>query len=141
MAEEGYTGTPSGKPTEVTWVSILVAVNSIAGIIIAGVDLAYADTILWYQGEVWGTINLVAAGIGLLLGFISLWVAMGLYNMESKYWQYAFILNIIGMLLWLVGEEWWGALVSLFIIFYLHQPAKNNTTCSGFHDCRAWDGQ
>lgn len=123
MAEEGTTGTPSGKPSEVTWASILVAVNGLAGIIVGGISLGYADAILWAQGEVWGTINLVAAGIGLIVGFISLWVAMGLYRIESKYWQYAFILNIIGMLLWLVGEEWWGALVSLFIIFYLHQPA------------------
>ncbi len=123
MAEEGTTGTPSGKPSEVTWVSILVAVNGLAGIIVGGINLAYADTILWYQGEVWGTINLVAAGIGLLLGLISLWVALGLYNIESKFWQYAFILNIIGIPLWLVGDEWWGALISLFIIFYLHQPA------------------
>jgi len=123
MAEEGYTGTPSGKPTEVTWVSVLVAVNAMAGIIIAGVDLAYADTILWYQGEVWGTMILIAAGIGLILGFIGLWVAMGLYNIKSQFWQWAFILNLIAVPLYSIGEEWWGALISLFIIFYLHQPA------------------
>ena len=123
MAEEEYTMTPSGKPTEVTWVSILVAVNAIAGIIIAGVDLAYADTILWYQGEVWGTMILIAAGIGLILGFIGLWIAMGLYNIKSQFWQWAFILNVIAVPLYLVGDEWWGALISLFIIFYLHQPA------------------
>ena len=123
MAEEEHTITPSGKPTEVTWVSILVAVNAIAGIIIAGVDLAYADTILWYQGEVWGTMILIAAGIGLILGFIGLWIAMGLYNIKSQFWQWAFILNVIAVPLYLVGDEWWGALISLFIIFYLHQPA------------------
>ena len=123
MAEEEHTITPSGKPTEVTWVSILVAVNAIAGIIIAGVDRAYADTILWYQGEVWGTMILIAAGIGLILGFIGLWIAMGLYNIKSQFWQWAFILNVIAVPLYLVGDEWWGALISLFIIFYLHQPA------------------
>jgi len=100
-----------------------VAVNAIAGIIIAGVDLAYADTILWYQGEVWGTMILIAAGIGLILGFIGLWIAMGLYNIKSQFWQWAFILNVIAVPLYLVGDEWWGALISLFIIFYLHQPA------------------
>jgi hypothetical protein len=123
MAEEGNTGTPSDKPSEVTWVSILMAVNALAGILIGGMNLAYADTMLWHQGEFWGTINLVAAGIGLLLGFIGLWVAMGLYNIKRKFWQYAFILNIIGIPLWLVGDDWWGVLISLFIIFYLHQPA------------------
>jgi MFS family permease len=123
MAEERYTGTPSGKPTEVTWVSILVAVNAIAGIVIAGVDLAYADTILWWHGEVWGTMILIAAGIGLILGFIGLWIAMGLYNIKSQFWQWAFILNVIAVPLYSIGEEWWGALISLFIIFYLHQPA------------------
>jgi len=123
MGEEGYTGTPSGKPTEVTWVSVLVAVNAIAGIIIAGVDLAYADAILWWNGEVWGTMILIAAGIGLILGFIGLWIAMGLYSIKSQFWQWAFILNVIAVPLYAVGEEWWGVFISLFIIFYLHQPA------------------
>ena len=105
MAEEGYTGTPSGKPTEVTWVSVLVAVNAIAGIIIASVDLALADAILWWNGEVWGTMILIAAGIGLILRFIGLWIAMGLYNMKSQFWQWAFILNVIAVPLYLVGDE------------------------------------
>ena len=55
--------------------------------------------------------------IGLLLMFI----AWGLFTMQSWAWLWAFVMNIIGLVVSLFGANWLGVILSLIIVLYLNQ--------------------
>ena len=55
-------------------------------------------------------------------GFFGLFIAFGLFSLQHFAWKWAFILNIIGFVLFLFGGNWYGVILSAIIVVYLNLP-------------------
>ncbi|MFQ5833167.1 MAG: hypothetical protein ACE5H4_10725 [Candidatus Thorarchaeota archaeon] len=116
-------GEPSGKPQEVLLATILMLLNSLAGLIIGGAGLYFAEDWIYYYGEI-GIVWAATSGIAVVLGVIGLWVTMGLWNLQNRAWTWAMIVNVIAIALYVTNWEYslWGVAVSALVIFYLSIP-------------------
>ncbi|TFG99359.1 hypothetical protein E4H12_02970 [Candidatus Thorarchaeota archaeon] len=57
-----------------------------------------------------------------IAGFFGLFIAIGLFTLQEYAWTWAFILNIIGAILYLFGSNLFGIILSGIILVYLIQP-------------------
>ncbi|MHA1863061.1 MAG: hypothetical protein ACTSWA_04770 [Candidatus Thorarchaeota archaeon] len=80
---------------------------------------------LFLVGGVWLLIPIlglfIAAPYG-IAGLFGLFIAIGLFTLQDYAWSWAFILNIIGTVLYLFGGNWFGVILSIVIIVYLNLP-------------------
>jgi hypothetical protein len=102
---------PSGeRPLGVMILAILQILGAL-GIILTGVALF----IIPFLGVVLG-------GIAILIGLFFLWIGLGLWNMKGWAWMWAMIMNIIGAIINLYGQNWFGLIINIVIIVYLNTP-------------------
>jgi hypothetical protein len=57
----------------------------------------------------------------IVIGLFLMFIAWGLFTMQSWAWLWAFVMNIIGLIVALFGANWLGVILSLVIVLYLNQ--------------------
>ena len=80
---------------------------------------------IFLLGAVWLIIpilGLFVAGGYAIAGLFGLFMAFGLFTLQDYAWTGAFILNIIGCLMYLVGSNLFGVVLSVVIVVYLNLP-------------------
>jgi hypothetical protein len=109
MAEPGgYEERPGERPKEVKIAGFLVLINAIVGIIVSAIDY-----IIW-KSEV--------AAIGLVFSLIGFWLYGQINNQSQQAYNYAMIIFIIAVVLYAIGLNWPGVILSLITILYLNHP-------------------
>lgn len=111
MAEPGPSGEkPSEQPMEVKIAVVLLLVNALLGLFAGALGLA-----IWEDAT---------SAIGFLLAVFALWIARGLWNMEEWAWNWAVIINIVAIPLYLLSIFWLeGSILSILTLVYLNIPA------------------
>lgn len=95
------------------------------GVLILGVLQAIQASVLLLPGALLMIIPIVGWFFGLpmvLIGSFLLFIAWGLFTMQSWAWTWAFIMNIIGLVVTLLDSNLLGVVLSLIIVLYLNQP-------------------
>ena len=112
MSEIPLTGggdTTGQKPKEVIWASWLVLLEAITGLIVVGIEFGFD-----YANDY------------TLLGLVLVIVAFILYPMilkqEYSAWMMVVIFNVIAIFLYLVGDNYPGAILSIICLVYLISP-------------------
>ncbi|MBN2230776.1 MAG: hypothetical protein JW779_14400 [Candidatus Thorarchaeota archaeon] len=95
-------------PPKVKITSYFILAEVIAGLIIAGYGLY-----LWGNWE---------NGIGLVMAIIGIWVYFRFIKLDPQAWTIAFIFNIAAAVLYAIGENWPGVILSVLVIFFLLMP-------------------
>jgi len=75
--------------------------------------------VLWLVIPILGLFVAIPYGIA---GLFGLFIAFGLFTLQEYAWMWSFILNIIGTVLFLVGGNLIGIILSVIILFYLNIP-------------------
>ena len=78
---------------------------------------------LWLLLPILGLIVAVPFGIA---GLFGLFIALGLFTLQDYAWTWSLILNIIGLILFLVSGNMLGVILSAVIVFYLNLPEIKN---------------
>jgi len=78
---------------------------------------------LWLIVPIFGLFVSIPYGIA---GLFGLFIAYGLFTLQDYAWTWSYILNIIGCLMYLVGGNWFGAILSVVIVVYLNLPDIKN---------------
>ncbi|MGY5872002.1 MAG: hypothetical protein RTV72_07165 [Candidatus Thorarchaeota archaeon] len=78
---------------------------------------------LWLLLPILGLFISIPYGIA---GFFGLFVALGLFTLQDYAWTLSLIQNIIGLLLYLAGGNWFGVILSGIIVIYLNLPDIKN---------------
>ncbi len=78
---------------------------------------------LWLLLPILGLFVAVPYGIA---GLFGLFIAFGLFTLQDYAWTWSFILNIIGLVLYLFGGNWLGVILSAIILVYLNLPDIKN---------------
>jgi hypothetical protein len=60
------------------------------------------------------------------IGLFLMFIAWGLFTMQSWAWLWALVMNIIGLIVSLFGANWLGVILSLIIVLYLNQSDIRN---------------
>jgi len=97
-------------------------------LLLAGLQLIQALGI-FLVGLLWLIIpilGLFVAGGYAIAGLFGLFMAFGLFTLQDYAWTGAFILNIVGFLMYLVGGNWFGVILSAIILVYLNLPDIKN---------------
>jgi uncharacterized membrane protein YphA (DoxX/SURF4 family) len=119
-----YMAAPAKRPIGVAIIAIL---SGLAGLveIVGGIGLiglaALGATMVAQAGvPAWvaGLLGVLGA-ILLLLGLVTLAVAIGLWRMRSWAWWVAIIVNVVSILVNVVTYSWFGVVFPLIIIIYL----------------------
>jgi hypothetical protein len=111
MAEIPMTGAVAQgtKPKEVIWASWLILLEAITGLIVVGIEFGFD-----YANDY------------TLLGLVLVIVAFILYPMILKQdysaWLMVVIFNVIAIFLYLVGDNYPGAILSIIVLIYLISP-------------------
>jgi hypothetical protein len=74
---------------------------------------------LWLLLPILGLFIAIPYGI---IGLFGLFIAFGLFTLQDYAWTASFILNIIGLMMYLFGGNLWGAILSGIIVLYLNLP-------------------
>ena len=111
VAEPGPSGEkPSEQPMEVKIAVVLLLVNALLGLFAGALGLA-----IWEDAT---------SAVGFLLAVFALWIARGLWNMEEWAWNWAVIINIVAIPLYLFSIFWLeGTILSILTLVYLNIPA------------------
>jgi membrane protein YdbS with pleckstrin-like domain len=111
VAEPGPSGEkPSEQPMEVKIAVVLLLVNALLGLFAGTLGLA-----IWEDAT---------SAVGFLLAVFALWIARGLWNMEEWAWNWAVIINIVAIPLYLLSIFWLeGTILSILTLVYLNIPA------------------
>jgi hypothetical protein len=96
------------KPQEVKLAAWLVLLESIVGLIIGVVEYA-----IWEND-----LSLVGA----VLALIGFWVYTLILRQDYGGWMIAVIFNVLAMVLYAIGENWPGVVLSLVCFLYLLNP-------------------
>ena len=84
---------------------------------------------LFLVGAVWlllPILGLFISGAYAIAGLFGLFIAFGLFTLQDYAWTWSFILNIIGLVLYLFGGNWFGVILSGVILVYLNLPDIKN---------------
>jgi hypothetical protein len=106
MADAGMTA--GQRPKEVTYAGWLILAESLTGIIVGGVEYAIWENDL--------------SLLGLVLGFIGLWLYTMILKQDYAAWMMAVIFNIIAIFLYLAGDNYPGVILTLVCLLYLITP-------------------
>ncbi|MBN2228830.1 MAG: hypothetical protein JW779_04480 [Candidatus Thorarchaeota archaeon] len=93
-------------------------------LLLAGLQILQALGIL-FVGAVWLLLPILGLFVAIPFGIIGLFglvIAYGLFTLQDYAWTWAFILNIIGCILFLLGSNLIGAILSGIIVVYLNLP-------------------
>lgn len=100
----------SDRPKEVTIAVFLLLANAMVGLAAAALGLA------WWEDAL--------SALGFVVAVAALWVARGLWNVEDEMWNYAVILNLIGIVLYAFSFLWLeGIILCILSLVYLNIPA------------------
>ncbi|MBN2229221.1 MAG: hypothetical protein JW779_06465 [Candidatus Thorarchaeota archaeon] len=106
IAGSGDTGS---KPKEVIWAGWLILLEAITGLIVVGIEFAFD-----YANDY------------TLFGLVLVVVAFILYPMILKQdysaWLMVVIFNVIAIFLYLVGDNYPGAILSIIVLVYMISP-------------------
>ena len=109
MAEPESYGEPSGgRPQEVKIAGILVLLNSIAGLIVSGMNF-----IIWES---------TTSIIGLVFSLIGFWLYGQINSQSQQAWSWAVIILLIAAVLYGIDGNIPGVGLSLITFFYLNVP-------------------
>lgn len=98
----------NARPKEVTIASYIVLAEVIAGLITAGLNFYW-----------WGDWT---AGLGLIMAVIGIWIYFQILKQDSQAWTIAVVFSIAAIVLYLFGDNWPGAILSLIAVIYLNLP-------------------
>ena len=79
----------------------------------------------FFVGALWLLLPILGLFVAVpyaIAGLFGLFIALGLFTLQEYAWTWAFILNIIGAVLYLFGLNLFGVILSGIIIVYLTQP-------------------
>ncbi len=96
------------RPKEVTYASYLVLAEVIAGLIVAGINL-----------YMWGDWT---DGLGLIMAIVGIWIYFQILKQDPQAWTIAVVFSIAAIVLYALGENWPGAILSLIAVIYLNMP-------------------
>ena len=112
MSEIGVAQTKGNS--QVNLVYILLIINAINGLAAAALGL------YWYENAL--------SALGVIIAIAALWVAMGLKNLQKDMYNYAVLLNIVAIVLYLFAPLVFGILgivLSLItLLLLLSSPVK-----------------
>jgi len=106
MADSGATGGP--RPQEVTIAGYLILAASFTGLVVGGMTYYFWETEL--------------ALLGVVLAFVGFWLYTQVLKQEYTAWLMSVLFNIIGVFLYLTGDNWPGAALSIICIIYFIAP-------------------
>lgn len=99
------------------------------GVLILAALQALQGLVLLLPGALLMIVPLVGWIFGLpmvVVGFILLFIAWGIFTMQSWAWIWAFIMNVIGLVVALLHGNLIGVVLSLIIVLYLNQSDIKN---------------
>ncbi len=105
-----YAAPPGDRPLGVTILAILQILGGLLAFV-GGMVILVLPFFGWLIGP-----------IIIILGIFDLVIGWGLWAMKSWAWMTAIILNIIGIILGIPTQDWFGIIISIIIILYLQQP-------------------
>jgi len=74
---------------------------------------------LWLLLPILGLFVAIPFGIA---GLFGLFIALGLFTLQDYAWSWSFILNIIGLIMYLFSWNLLGVILSAVIVVYLNLP-------------------
>ncbi|KXH72876.1 MAG: hypothetical protein AM326_00690 [Candidatus Thorarchaeota archaeon SMTZ-45] len=66
--------------------------------------------------------GVIVGAVVFLIGFFFFYVGLGLWNLKDWAWTWAMLLNILGAIINLFGQNWLALIVNVVIILYLNAP-------------------
>ena len=97
------------RPREVTIAGYLILLEAITGLIVGGITYAIWENDL--------------ALLGIVLAVIAFWLYTMILKQDYAAWMMAVLFNILAIFLYLSGDNYPGAILSLFCFLYLVMPA------------------
>ena len=111
-----------GRPQRPIGVTIIAILSFLAGLveILGGLALMALGGIGAVAGAgIFGALAAVVGGVLLLLGIVTIIVAIGLWRMRSWAWWVSIIVNLASILIAVGSYNWIGVLFPLIIVLYL----------------------
>lgn len=66
--------------------------------------------------------GVILGAIAILIGLFLFYIGLGLWNMRGWAWMWAMLINILGLIINFVGQQWIALVVNIIIIVYLNAP-------------------
>jgi hypothetical protein len=66
--------------------------------------------------------GVIGGAVVFLIGFFFFYIGLGLWNLKDWAWTWAMLLNILGAIINLFGQNWLALIVNVVIILYLNAP-------------------
>ncbi|TFF91062.1 hypothetical protein EU545_05825 [Candidatus Thorarchaeota archaeon] len=104
------------RPLGVTLLAILQFIQALVVLVAGGTILIAGSIFLPIIGTVVGVVVI-------LFGLFVFYIGLGLWNLQSWAWSWAFIANILGVIIGIVNNfDIVGILLSVVILLYLNEP-------------------
>lgn len=105
MTDAGSTGS---RPQEVKIAAFLVLIESLVGLFVG-----VFEYVIWEND---------LSLLGAVLALIGFWVYTMILKQDYGGWMIAVIFNVLAIVLYAIGENWPGVILSLFCFLYLLNP-------------------
>ena len=114
LAEPDF-GRPSERPLGVTIIAILQ--------FIAAIWFIFVGYTLFLVGAAFGLPGLGAifGGVFLIIGIFGFIIGWGLWTLKGWAWMFAFIVNLLSVIIALISFDIASLIIPLIIVFYLNQ--------------------
>ena len=91
-------------------------------VLIAGLQVLQALGVL-FVGALWLLLPILGLFIAIpyaIVGLFGLFIAFGLFTLQEYAWFWAVLLNIVGTILFAIGGNYFGVILSIIIVLYLN---------------------
>ncbi|TFG33959.1 hypothetical protein EU527_05745 [Candidatus Thorarchaeota archaeon] len=91
-------------------------------LLLAGLQILQALGVL-FVGALWLLIPILGLLVSIpygIVGLFGLYIAFGLFTLQKYAWFWALLLNVVGVILFAIGQNWLGVILSIVIVFYLN---------------------